>query len=193
MDTSNYTVADYTLTAITRTTEELLLAVTYTDNPALYQAAITELRGRDNYRAIVDADYAEALAMVAELDAAEAQQDRLDRAHSLALPMHAQRQTTRKRWTDLPVITVAELNRAYEDLVSRLADYSGVHGDMLHARLQAIVDELHTRAWRMYVDERLYVQALDENKTFDYCAAGGHMLRCCLSCLADPGARDTIV
>src|SRR4051812_34211120 len=50
--------------------------------------------------------------------------------------------------TDLPVITVAELNRAYEDLRDCLADYNGVHGDRMAARLQAIVDQLHTRAGR---------------------------------------------
>jgi hypothetical protein len=48
--------------------------------------------------------------------------------------------------TDLPVITVAELNRAYEDLVAKLADYNGVYGDCLHARLAAMVDEIHGRA-----------------------------------------------
>jgi hypothetical protein len=48
--------------------------------------------------------------------------------------------------TDLPVLTVAELNRAYDDLIALLADYNGVHGDRLHVRLAAMVDELHGRA-----------------------------------------------
>ena len=48
--------------------------------------------------------------------------------------------------SDLPALTVPELNRAYEDLVGVLADYNGIHGDRLHARLQAIRDQLRARA-----------------------------------------------
>ncbi|MEA5366081.1 hypothetical protein VA596_41595 [Amycolatopsis sp., V23-08] len=47
---------------------------------------------------------------------------------------------------DLPALTIAELNRAFEDLTGALADYTGIHGDRLHTRLQAIVDQLHARA-----------------------------------------------
>lgn len=54
---------------------------------------------------------------------------------------------------DLPVLTIAELNRAYEDLTFRLADYSGVYGDALHNRLQAVMDELHARAITCFNEE----------------------------------------
>lgn len=74
--------------------------------------------------------------------------------------------------TDLPVLTVAELNRAYEDLALRLADYDGVHGDRLSARLVAIVDELHTRAGREDVARSMATDDLrDMLPDFEHVAA----------------------
>lgn len=49
---------------------------------------------------------------------------------------------------DLPVLTVRALNSVYAELVERLADYNGIHGDALHARLDAVYTELHIRAGR---------------------------------------------
>ncbi|WP_020658378.1 hypothetical protein [Amycolatopsis benzoatilytica] len=63
---------------------------------------------------------------------------------------------------DLPALTVAALNRAYEDLALRLADYDGVHGDRLSARLVAIVDELHTRAGRENIARSMITDDLQD-------------------------------
>jgi hypothetical protein len=50
--------------------------------------------------------------------------------------------------TDLPVLTVQELNRVYHELVERLADYDGIHADALHIRLGLTLVELYKRAQR---------------------------------------------
>lgn len=52
----------YSRVAAGQPTDALLLAVKYADRPEIFLAAITELRGRDDYQALLAADWDQALA-----------------------------------------------------------------------------------------------------------------------------------
>lgn len=186
MDASNYTAEDYGRIVAGKTTAELMLALQYSDNPAIAEAAILELRTRDDYRALVAADWDQALAdnrryvtehcpgcwTVADskwghLDTGHHPDCRcaysdhripqvvLDEQHAEAIELFAEARTNDQGYN----LTRAEAAVLDTATLSHALDYDPLN----RWQIAVFRDELHARAWRTYIDARLYVHAAGDN------------------------------
>lgn len=133
----NATTPDYTTVAAKRPTDELMLAVAYSDKPAITTAAIRELRTRDDYRALVDTDHADAIELFEHAKTADSGY-RMTRTGDPETAIDAVRTSTLGSWMLRPgnvwvrAIAMDELRRRaigrYRvDATNRIADMIRAH------------------------------------------------------------------